>query len=56
VREIRSAVTRGDLGEAEDRARSLANAVDKVSDEIDEDEARRLQNAADAVVDILRDR
>jgi len=53
---IRSALQAGDLDAAAKAANGLANAVDKLGDEIDEDEARRLENAVSAVVEILRDR
>jgi eukaryotic-like serine/threonine-protein kinase len=57
ARDVRSALTQGDLDEAAKAAHELADSVDKVADEIDdEDVARRLQNAVEAVVDILRDR
>jgi hypothetical protein len=57
ARDVRSALTQGDLDKAAKAANELANSVDKVADDIDdEDVARRLQNAVEAVVDILRDR
>jgi serine/threonine protein kinase len=57
ARDVRSALTQGDLDKAAKAANELANSVDKLADEIDdEDVARRLQNAVEAVVDILRDR
>ena len=57
ARDVRSALAQGDLDEAAKAADGLANAVDKVADDIDdEDAARRLQNAVTAVIEILRDR
>jgi serine/threonine-protein kinase len=56
ARDIRSALNDGDLDQAAEAASSLANAVNKLGDEMDEDLFRRLEDAVAAVVDILRDR
>ena len=56
ARDVRSALQEGNLDAAAKAAAGLANAVEKLDDDIDDEEADRLTNAINAVVEILRER